>query len=135
MKALQVTQNRMLRAINGSKISDKVSTESMLKKFNFLSVNQLAASIKLKEVWKSLNKENYPIKLEPYNQNVKASGHLLRPKINRTFKDTYRLQKSKLCFDVDAARIWNSAPTSITQAGSIYVVKKAIDAYVRTLPV
>ena len=63
------------------------------------------------------------------------SGHLLRPKINRTFKDTYRLQKSKLCFDVDAARIWNSAPTSITQAGSIYVVKKAIDAYVRTLPV
>ena len=45
MKALQVTQNCMLRAINGSKISDKVSTESMLKKFNFLSVNQLAASI------------------------------------------------------------------------------------------
>ena len=29
LKSLQMTQNRMLRAINGSKISDRISTESM----------------------------------------------------------------------------------------------------------
>ena len=66
LKSLQTNQNRMLRAIIGSKISDRVSTESMLKKFGLLSVSQLCAKIKLIEIWKSLNKEYYPINLDPY---------------------------------------------------------------------
>ena len=32
-----------------------------------MSVNQLATSIKLVEVWKSTNINDYPIKLEPNN--------------------------------------------------------------------
>ena len=67
MKALQQTQNRMLRAINNSKIADRVSVTSMLTKFNLLSVNQLAAQIKLTEVWKSVNIKDYAISLDPYN--------------------------------------------------------------------
>ena len=38
LKALQLTQNRMLRAINGTKIKDRVSIKLMLVKFNLLSV-------------------------------------------------------------------------------------------------
>ena len=45
MKALQVTQNRMLRLLNGSRIKDRVSIKSMLDKYGLLSVNQLAAKI------------------------------------------------------------------------------------------
>jgi hypothetical protein len=41
----------MLRAFNGTRIKDKVSTKSMLEKYDLLSVNQLAATIKLTEVW------------------------------------------------------------------------------------
>ena len=96
MKRLQLSQNRMLRAINGSKISEKVSVKSMLDKFGLLSVNQLdqlAAQIKLKEVWKSLNSENYPIVLEPYNTVLVDNVHCLRPKQNRIFNDNCRLQK------------------------------------------
>ena len=70
LKALQLTQNRMLRVINNSKIKDKISNKSMLDKFGLLSVNQLAASIKLVEVWKSFNQEGYPLRLEPYNHNL-----------------------------------------------------------------
>ena len=51
MKYLQLTKNRNLRAINNSKIKDKISVVSMLEKFQLLSVNQLAAQIKLLEVW------------------------------------------------------------------------------------
>ena len=58
MKSLQLTQNRMLRALNGSKIKDRVSISSMLTKFKLISVNQLAAQIKLTEVWKSVNIQN-----------------------------------------------------------------------------
>ena len=59
MKDLQLTQNRLLRATNGSKASEKVSIKTMLEKFNLLSVNQLSAQIKLKEVWKSMNCDDY----------------------------------------------------------------------------
>ena len=64
LKALQLTQNRMLRCINKSKISDKISIRTMLEKFDLVSVNQLAIQIKLIEVWKSINVPDHPLKLE-----------------------------------------------------------------------
>ena len=130
-KNLQLTQNRMLRAINGSKIRDKISTESMLTKFNLLSVNQLSAQIKLKEVWKSLNCPNYPTKLEPYNSALVNGSHALRTKTNRIFDDSCRLQKSKSSFNVDAARLWNAAPHSVRNAVSNYEAKRAILDFVK----
>ena len=80
MKELQLTQNRMLRLINNSKIKDKISIESMLDKFNLPSVNQLAATIKLQEVWKSINVPGCPIKLEPYKKMSTISMNLEHPK-------------------------------------------------------
>ena len=65
MKELQLTQNRLLRALNNSKIKDRISTKSMLDKFDLLSVNQLAAQIKLIEAWKSVYLEGYTIVMEP----------------------------------------------------------------------
>ena len=133
-KNLQLTQNRMLRAINGSKISDKISVQSMLSKFKLLSVNQLSAQIKLKEVWKSLNCPNYPTKLEPYNRALVDGSHTLRAKEDRIFNDNFRLQKSKSSFNVDAARLWNAAPHSVRNAATNYEVKRAILALVKNLP-
>ncbi len=46
LKALQLTQNRMLRGINKSRIRDKISIKSMLKKLDLLLVNQLVVQIK-----------------------------------------------------------------------------------------
>ena len=70
MKSLQLTQNRLLRVLNQTKLADKVSTESMLNKFKLLSVNQLAAEIKLIEVWKSIHDDKCPLELDPYNQSL-----------------------------------------------------------------
>ena len=63
MTSLQLTQNRLLRALNNTRIKDKISTKFLLDKFGLLSVNQLSAKIKLVEVWKSIQSEDYPIKL------------------------------------------------------------------------
>ena len=134
VKDLKLTQNRMLRAINRSKTSDKISTESLLSKFKMLSVNQLSAQIKLKEVWKSLNCQNYPIKFEPYNSALSKGSHALRTKENRVFNDNYRLQKSKSSFYVDAARLWNAAPKTIRNAKTDYEAKGAILNFVKNLP-
>ena len=134
VKDLQLTQNCMLRAINGSKTSDRTSTESLLTKHKMLSVNQLAAQIKLKEVWKSLNYQNYPIQFEPYSRAPSEGSHALRTKENRVFKDSYRLQKSKTSFHVDAARLWNAAPNTIRTAKTDYEAKRAILNFVKNLP-
>ena len=135
MKSLQLTQNRMLRTINGSKIKDKISTKSMLEKFGLLSVNQLSAQIKLTETWKSINVEDYPVKLDPYNRNESATILDLRPRPNRIFDDTYRLQMSQHSFHADAAKIWNAAPTQITTAATLAIAKTEIQKYVTSLPV
>ena len=94
MATLQLTQNNLLRMLNKTKVADKVSISSMLNKFGLLSVNQLAAQIKLTEVWKSINVENCPLNLEPFNPNLNQGelSHNLRPKQTKTFKDTARLR-------------------------------------------
>ena len=58
----------MLRAINGTRIKDKASVKSMLTKFNLLSVYQLAAQIRLLEVWKAINVESYALSFELYKK-------------------------------------------------------------------
>ena len=76
MKELQLTQNRLLRLLNGSKIKDKVSVHSMLKKFNLLSVNQLSAQIKLVEVWKIINVKGHPLVMDPYTNSNDRSRNI-----------------------------------------------------------
>ena len=49
MKTLQMAKNRLLRALNNSRISDKISTKNLLNKFNLLSVNQLVARSNFKK--------------------------------------------------------------------------------------
>jgi hypothetical protein len=50
--------------LNSTKIKDKVSIINMLKKFDLMSVNQINATKKLLEIWKSLNLKNYPLQVE-----------------------------------------------------------------------
>ena len=134
-KSLQLTQNRMLRVINNSRIKDKISVSHMLKKFNLLSVNQLAAQIKLQEVWKSINIDKYGITLEPYNEHVDPSGRTLRLKSNRTFNDTSRLVLAEHSFTIDAAKLWNNAPVEVTSAKCLSHAKRTILVHVKTLPI
>ena len=91
MKDLQLTQNRLLRTLNQTRVVDQISIVSMLIKFGLLSVNQLAAEIKLIEVWKSINVDGCRTKMEPYSTLANQPEFRLRPKTNRIFLDTARL--------------------------------------------
>ena len=135
MKTLQLTQNRLLRTLNKTRVADKVSIESMLEKFKLLSVNQLSAEIKLIEVWKSINVEGCPINLVPYNQNQDPNDHLLRPKPTRVFNDTARLRMSQSSFNIDAAKVWNRAPKEVQNATTLYGAKRAIKIFCKSLPI
>ena len=68
---IQKNQNKMMRFFNKTKISDKISSISILEKYNQLSVNQLNAQVKLCEMWKAKNVDNYPTKVHRRSINDK----------------------------------------------------------------
>ena len=122
----------MLRALNGSSIKDQISTKSVLKKFNLLSVNQMNAQIKLTEMWKTINIENYPIKTElvecqdvGINTRARSLGLLKEHKVTN---------KSQKTFTNDAIHIWNLATSAIKECATIYSAKKSIRLFVASLP-
>ena len=133
MKELQLTQNRLLRAINNTRIKDKISITSMLDKFQLLSVNQLAATIKLQEVWKALNVVGSPISLDPYTTQPNLNLEL-RPRGNRIFNDSAKLKIAESSFNIDAARLWNNCPMDIRSSTSLMEAKRLIKKYAKSLP-
>ena len=42
----------------------KISTAKLLEETNMMSINQLNAQIKIMEIWKALNIDGYPLKLD-----------------------------------------------------------------------
>ena len=94
IEAIQKCQNKLLRVLNGSVLSEKISTKSMLVKFKV--VNQMLAQIKLSEMWKSTHIANYPIKTELLpsqeqgtNTRARTSGLILKES-----KSTFSSQKN-----------------------------------------
>ena len=124
--------------LNGTKIKDKVSIGTMLKKFNLLSVNQLAAKIKLIEVWKTINRLNYPLGLvDPYKPTslTNQQNYDLRGQTNRIFNDSCKFKKSEYSFHIDAARLWNATPTNVRDSPSLEIAKRAFDTFCKSLPI
>ena len=59
----------------------------------------------------------------------------MRHQPNRIFKDSSRLVLTENSFNIDAAKLWNGAPYSVTGADTLPIAKKAIRLYVESLPV
>ena len=72
IKATQIAQNKMIRMVENVSLKEHFKSVDMLKKNGLLSVNQLVAQIKLTEAWKSINIEDYPVKLEN-NQTMRQT--------------------------------------------------------------
>ena len=86
---------------------DRTSTSDLLAKTGLLSVNQLAPSIKLCEVWKSGNIVNYPVQLEPNNSGPIYTERNVRPTTSRKWNQDANSTAAKECFSRNAAKIWN----------------------------
>jgi hypothetical protein len=61
IRMVQRLQNKMLGILDGTLVSYRKSTKTILDNQNMLSVNQIAAQIKLTEMWKASNDPQYPI--------------------------------------------------------------------------
>jgi hypothetical protein len=135
IKSAQVAQNKLMRLLLRAPFNDRASTFELLEKTGLLSVNQLAASIKLLEAWKSENVPNYPVQLEPNNQSESTRERQLRPGSTRKWNQDAKSIAEKECFSRNTAKLWNCAPLNIKNAKNLNITKKAIKTYCKSLPV
>ena len=130
---IQLIQNKLARWLNGVTLKDKKRTRVLLQNIKMLSVNQINAQVKLIEMWKAHNVENYPLKIEKklYNLNLAvtraaSTGALIVQGFSHISSKTFKN---------DAIRVWNKCPLNIKECVSIYTAKKLIKEFVSTLPV
>ena len=133
MKDLQQSQNKMLRLLNGSRLSDKISTASLLVKFNMLSVKQINAQMKLSEMWKAVNDSDHPFELTKRESgpNVRA----MRSITNEELPVQSFSELSKNTFINDGIKAWNLAPSQIKICTSYASAKNEIKKFVKSIPI
>ena len=132
-KAIQKVQNDLMRFLAGCQIKDKASVRSLLKKFNMVSVNQLNGQIKLLEIWKSLIIVDYPLDIQL--QEIREGVATTRAATRGLPCDIGRSQLTQSTCISDAIKLWNTAPTCITESKSLYQAKREIKKFVKSLPI
>ena len=108
LKAIQLVQNKLLRHLNGSRVSDRISTVSLLDKFGMCAVNQLNAKAKMMEIWKALNVPKYPLELKKQAQN--RDGVSTRADIKERLCEIGKSTITQKSCISDAIRLWHIAP-------------------------
>ena len=98
-----------------------------------LSVNQIAAPIKLTEMCKVSNDPKYPIKMKM--RDLQETGMQTRSITRRDLAEFGRSILAKKSFTCDASRVWNKAPEKVRAAKTLTTAKKAIRVYSNSLPI
>ena len=125
---IKVIFNRMLRLLCGTVQEDRMSVEKMLKKLGWLSINQMAAEVRLIEVWKALNLGTSLTGLFEKVQSSTRAGNQNRIKLGTNNK----LRENSFLYP--ASKLWNRAPLSVVTAKSEYIARKEIRLFAKSLP-
>ena len=123
----------MNRFLNNKRISDRVTTKSLLSNVNSLSVNQLNAEIKLTKTWKALN--NCNTSLNHLRQKAEVSMRTSRATSNGDLVEDGSSNIALCAFQNDATRSWNRTPLIIKSSKSLDSAKKEIRKFVLSLPI
>jgi hypothetical protein len=127
---LQIAQNKLLRLLTGSRLTDKKTISSMLEQLGLGSVNQTIAEARLLETWKATHLSGAPL------------SDILVKKQPGTFSTTrstshcdLHIQGTSKSFGNLASRLWNRAGPDIRNAASVGIAKKKIRTFAKSLPV
>ena len=129
IEPIKVVFNDMLRLLCGNRRDDRVSIASMLNQLQWLSLNQLAAEVRLKETWKALHQGS---SLSGLFQRVESSTRATT--IHNTVQIGMTSTIKENSFLHPSAKLWNIAPQAVVNAATERQAKKAIRDFVKTLP-
>ena len=105
----------------------------MLEQLGWLSINQLSSEIRLLEVWKGLNLENYCLN-ELFEKAVTNQGNTRSAGLNK-LKTCFKTKIRENSFTYPSIQLWNAAPPEVTTAETETKARKAIRKFVKTLPI
>ena len=132
IEGIKVVFNNMLRLLCGSKRSEHTSVKSMLEKLGWLSINQLAAEVRLIEVWKAIHLSDYS--LSHVFSKFESATLPTRSLQKNCLKNNLKSRIRENSFKYPSALLWNSAPMSVTMADNEKAARKAIRKFVKSLP-
>ena len=116
----------------GVKRLDCISVKTMLDRLGWLSINQLAAEVRLIEVWKSINNSEYS--LSHIFSRFESSTLTTRAQQSQRLKNCLKSSYRENSFQYPSVLLWNLAPNSVTKAVSEKSARKAIRAFVKSMP-
>ena len=119
--------------MENKRVTDKIPVKTMLENQKMMSVNQTAAQIKLLEMWKAKNTEDYPLKIQ--FQTTAREGTTTWGDSSGKAIEVGKTNAAKKSFIGDATRTWNRAPDEIKLAKTISSAKHRIKVYCKTLPI
>ena len=96
--------------------------KAILDKFNILSVNQLNAQIKISDIWKAVNVDNYPTKV--ILRTVNNDSAMTRSIVNGKLVETGKCALTQATFINDAIKAWNKSNEDVKQSLTYNVAKK-----------
>ena len=132
LRGIKVIYNDLLRLLCNSRRENRKPTKEMLDHVGWLSLNQMSCEIRLIEVWKSLNIDNYC--LSELFEKVK-SNRATRTQNKIRLKTGFSSRLRESSFQYPSVQVWNAAPSSVTNATSESQARKAIREFVKTLPI
>ena len=133
VSGIKVLFNDVLRLLCNTRRQQHTSIQSMLEKVGWLSINQLACEVRLLEVWKALNQDEYCLKdiFERVNNQVNTRSNN-QVKLKASFKT--RLRENS--FQFPSVQLWNAAPSEVTEAKTESQARAAIRKHVQlTIPI
>ena len=133
MEKLQVTQNKLTRVLENVTLTDRIPTATLLNNQKMLSVNQIAAQIKLTEIWKACNIPKFPIKI--IRQSTPIDSRTTRGVTKGRLMEQGSSNLSTNSFIGDATRLWNRAPEVVKNTETLNKAKIEIKKFVLTLPI
>ena len=128
IQGIKVVFNRVLRLLCGTVQENRMSVEKMLKKLGWLSINQMAAEVRLIEVWKALN-----LNTSLSGMFKKVVGPTRAASENRIkLAGNSKLRENS--FLNPACKLWNRSPRGLVEAKSEGIARKEIRLFVKSLP-
>ena len=128
IQGIKVIFNRMLRLLCGAIKEDRISIKKMLERLGWLSLNQMAAEVRLIEVWKALNVGTSLSEMfdRVQGNTRQASQNRVKLGTNSTLRESSFLHPR--------AKLWNLAPSTVVQAKTEGQARKEIREFVKRLP-
>ena len=101
----------------------------MLEKLGWLSINQLACEVRLIEVWKALNQDDYCLK--DIFERVQTKHISTRSTNQIRLRTNFRSRLGENSFQFPSVKLWNAAPTEVTGASSESKARAEIRKHVK----